>query len=50
MQAATCPECKAPIGGGDHRLLSSNTRATEFEAVARRQGSLDSPWNWAREA
>ncbi|RPD60417.1 hypothetical protein L226DRAFT_469457 [Lentinus tigrinus ALCF2SS1-7] len=50
MEAATCPECKAPIGGGGHRLLNSNTRATEFEAVARRQGSLDSPWTWGRDA
>ncbi|RDX40863.1 hypothetical protein OH76DRAFT_1412593 [Lentinus brumalis] len=50
MEAATCPECKAPIGGTDHNLLASNTRATEFEAIARRQGSLDAPWPWARGA
>ncbi|KAI0375984.1 hypothetical protein BV20DRAFT_31266 [Pilatotrama ljubarskyi] len=47
MEASRCPECNAPIGGSSHRLLSSNSRATEFEAIARRNGSLDSPWRWA---
>ncbi|KAH9887903.1 hypothetical protein C8Q73DRAFT_808008 [Cubamyces lactineus] len=50
MEASKCPECNAPIGGSDHRLLSTNTRATEFENVARRHGSADAPWPWARGA
>ncbi|KAF8316395.1 hypothetical protein DL93DRAFT_2193459 [Clavulina sp. PMI_390] len=31
MQQAQCPECGAAIGGGDHRLRSDNTRATELD-------------------
>ncbi|KAI0765957.1 hypothetical protein BD413DRAFT_606098 [Trametes elegans] len=50
MEAARCPECNAPIGGTSHTLLSSNTRATEFEDLARRHGSVESPWQWARGA
>ncbi|KAJ8454017.1 hypothetical protein ONZ51_g13274 [Trametes cubensis] len=50
MEASRCPECNAPIGGSHHQLLSSNTRATEFEAVAMRHGSAESPWVWARGA
>ncbi|TFY82038.1 hypothetical protein EWM64_g1976 [Hericium alpestre] len=38
MEQARCPECSAPIGGSNHQLLSSNTRAMEFEEVARAQG------------
>ncbi|THH13828.1 hypothetical protein EW146_g6431 [Bondarzewia mesenterica] len=34
MQEARCPECRAPIGGSGHRLVSSNTRASEFEEIA----------------
>ncbi|KAI0628064.1 hypothetical protein C8Q77DRAFT_1068619 [Trametes polyzona] len=48
METSRCPECNAPIGGSRHRLLASNTRATEFEAIARRNGSLESPWEWGR--
>ncbi|KAI0353983.1 hypothetical protein OH77DRAFT_1426841 [Trametes cingulata] len=48
MQASRCPECNAPIGGSRHQLLATNSRATEFEAIARRNGSLDSPWEWGR--
>ena len=50
MEEARCPECNAPIGGSDHRLNANNTRATEFEAIARRQGSLDATWPWGRGA
>ena len=49
MQESRCPECNAPIGGSRHRLNSSNTRATEFEAIARRQGSLDGVFDWTRD-
>ncbi|KZT03360.1 uncharacterized protein LAESUDRAFT_366011 [Laetiporus sulphureus 93-53] len=50
MESATCPECRAPIGGGGHRLHSSNTRAREFEEVAGRQGSLPGAFAWTRDA
>jgi len=50
METATCPECRAPIGGSNHSLTSSNSRATEFEDIAGRQGAQNSPWAWAREA
>jgi hypothetical protein len=44
MEASTCPECRAPIGGGNHQLLASNTRAVEFEQLARGTGAGDNPW------
>ncbi|PIL26781.1 hypothetical protein GSI_11117 [Ganoderma sinense ZZ0214-1] len=50
MQEARCPECNAPIGGSGHMLTANNTRATEFEAIARRQGSLDGVFDWTRDA
>ncbi|KAI9068435.1 hypothetical protein FKP32DRAFT_1561707 [Trametes sanguinea] len=50
METARCPECRAPIGGSSHNLLSSNTMATEFEDLARRHGSADPHWPWARGA
>ncbi|KAF8263570.1 hypothetical protein EI94DRAFT_1772886 [Lactarius quietus] len=39
MQEARCPECNAPIGGSHHRLHQSNTRAMEFEEIARGGGA-----------
>ncbi|KAM5539182.1 hypothetical protein V8D89_007055 [Ganoderma adspersum] len=50
MEAARCPECNAPIGGSGHRLNANNSRATEFEAIARRHGSLDGVFDWTRDA
>jgi len=50
MEASRCPECNAPIGGGNHNLLSSNTRAMEYENVARALGGLDAHWEWGRGA
>ncbi|KAK0443139.1 uncharacterized protein EV420DRAFT_1649417 [Desarmillaria tabescens] len=47
MQASQCPECRAPIGGGNHRLDSSNTRAREYEDISQQQGGARSPWAWA---
>jgi len=41
---ARCPECRAPIGGSGHRLHGSNSRALEFEEIARQQGSGENPW------
>ncbi|KAH9011840.1 hypothetical protein EDB84DRAFT_994480 [Lactarius hengduanensis] len=46
MQAARCPECRAPIWGSDHRLHQSNTRAMEFEDIGRQNGSQDPHWPW----
>lgn len=48
MQRSFCPECGEPIGGTSHQLDSSNTQATEFEELARREGAQQSPWAWAR--
>ena len=50
MQEARCPECRAPIGGSGHQLHNSNTRAREFEDIAREQGSQDPHWAWGRGA
>ena len=43
---STCPECGAAIGGENHTLESQNTRAMDFEEVARQQGAAGSPWPW----
>ncbi|KAH8998233.1 hypothetical protein EDB86DRAFT_3234341 [Lactarius hatsudake] len=50
MQAAYCPECRAPIGGSNHQLHQSNTRAMEFEDIGRRNGSQNPHWPWGRGA
>ncbi|KAG7096529.1 hypothetical protein E1B28_003958 [Marasmius oreades] len=50
MDASNCPECGAVIGGSNHTLVSSNTRALEFEEIARGQGAEASPWAWAAAA
>ncbi len=39
MQESKCPECKAPIGGTNHALLSSNTLAGDFD------GSSHAAWS-----
>ena len=44
MVASTCPECRAPIGGSHHRIMDSNTRAVEFEQLARGVGATENPW------
>lgn len=31
MQRGICPECQAPVGGGDHTLLADNRHAHEIE-------------------
>jgi len=31
METAICPECKAEIGGGHHKLLTSNKFAPEMD-------------------
>lgn len=49
-QSARCPECNAPIGGSDHQLQASNTRATGFETIAGQQGALPGAWGWTRDA
>ncbi|KAK0199718.1 hypothetical protein DFS33DRAFT_1398406 [Desarmillaria ectypa] len=47
MEASRCPECRAPVGGGNHNLDSSNTRAREYEDISQQQGGEASPWAWA---
>lgn len=47
MQQATCPECGEAVGGTGHNLTSTNTRASDFEDLARRHGAQRSPWAWA---
>ncbi|KAL1748207.1 hypothetical protein HDZ31DRAFT_30258 [Schizophyllum fasciatum] len=49
-QEARCPECNCPIGGTGHQLHSSNTRAMEYENIAREQGGLDPHWEWGQGA
>ncbi|KAG6903062.1 hypothetical protein C0995_006249 [Termitomyces sp. Mi166 len=34
-EEAQCPECNEPIGGRDHTLNATNTRAADFEEMAR---------------
>jgi hypothetical protein len=46
METARCPECRAPIGGSDHELHHSNTRAMEFEEIERQRGTRDPHWRW----
>lgn len=48
MQQGRCPECGAVIGGSDHTLDSSNTRATDFEDLVRQAGARQSPFAWGR--
>ncbi|KAK7685306.1 hypothetical protein QCA50_011669 [Cerrena zonata] len=43
-QVSICPECGAQIGGTSHRLLDSNVRDTEFEALAATHGARRNPW------
>ncbi|KAH8981146.1 hypothetical protein EDB92DRAFT_2055683 [Lactarius akahatsu] len=50
MESARCTECGAPIGGSNHQQHHSNTRALEFEHIAREHGAQDSPWRWGRGA
>ncbi|TFK44429.1 hypothetical protein BDQ12DRAFT_672980 [Crucibulum laeve] len=45
-ERSNCPECGATIGGSDHNLDAQNTRAMEFENIAREQGTGRSPWSW----
>lgn len=46
MQQATCPECGEAVGGTSHNLTAGNTRASEFEDLARQHGAGRSPWAW----
>jgi len=35
MEKSQCNECGAEIGGGSHRLLASNSVATEMDGATR---------------
>jgi RZ type zinc finger domain len=47
---ASCPECGSAIGGTNHNLNASNTRAEILDGIERRQGLGRSPWQWNRDA
>ncbi|KAH9923478.1 uncharacterized protein BXZ73DRAFT_50943 [Epithele typhae] len=49
QERSRCPECAAPIGGGNHQIDNSNTRAKEFEAAARRIGVRAGVYSWNRD-
>lgn len=46
MEKVVCPECGSVIGGSNHSLDVSNTRATEYEEISRELGAERSPWRW----
>ncbi|KAH8835068.1 hypothetical protein DL96DRAFT_1808988 [Flagelloscypha sp. PMI_526] len=50
MQVSRCPECGATIGGSNHSLHMSNTRALEFEQISRDQGGQNPHWAWGQGA
>ncbi|KAG8955989.1 hypothetical protein FRC04_006438 [Tulasnella sp. 424] len=50
MQRSRCPECGETIGGGDHTLDASNSRATDFESLAGNLGVAANPWPWGQGA
>ncbi|CAG8651620.1 18540_t:CDS:1, partial [Rhizophagus irregularis] len=33
MVMSRCPDCNAPIGGGDHRLTTGNRINSDFESM-----------------
>ena len=46
MEQSVCPECGATIGGTGHHLDASNSRAEEYEELARRNNPrvTTNPW------
>ncbi|KIO21374.1 hypothetical protein M407DRAFT_80478 [Tulasnella calospora MUT 4182] len=50
MEESRCPECGCAIGGRDHVLNRTNTRAMDFENIGREEGLRDSPFTWGRGA
>lgn len=44
MQTSRCPECGEAIGGSNHSLLQSNTRATEYEELLQQAGAQPAFW------
>lgn len=46
MERSVCPECGSPIGGQNHHLDSTNTRATHYDDLARQAnaGIARTPW------
>ncbi|KAG0698145.1 hypothetical protein DFH29DRAFT_943008 [Suillus ampliporus] len=46
MEQSICPECGSPVGGQSHRLDSTNTRATQYDNLARQAnpGIAGNPW------
>lgn len=50
MVESRCPECGCAIGGRNHTLNNTNTRAMDFENLARQEGLGDNPFPWGRGA
>jgi hypothetical protein len=46
MERSRCPECGSPIGGQSHRLDSTNTRAAQYDELARQANPhiMGTPW------
>ncbi|KAG2153743.1 uncharacterized protein EDB93DRAFT_1134566 [Suillus bovinus] len=46
MQRSRCPECGSPVGGESHHLDSTNTRAAQYDQLARQvyPGIPATPW------
>ncbi|KAI6119903.1 hypothetical protein EDD16DRAFT_1579433 [Pisolithus croceorrhizus] len=44
VQTSLCPECGEAIGGNNHSLLQSNSRATEYEELLQREGAQPAYW------
>ncbi|KAG8908575.1 hypothetical protein FRC01_007332 [Tulasnella sp. 417] len=50
MEESRCPECGCAIGGQSHTLNRTNTRAMDYENLAREEGLGASPFAWGRDA
>ena len=46
MEHAICPECGVAIGGTNHQLNSTNSRAQEYVELERQIGLEQNPWPW----
>jgi len=46
MERSRCPECGSPIGGQSHHLDSTNTRAAQYDELARQANPhiMGTPW------
>jgi hypothetical protein len=47
MERSVCPECGSPIGGQDHHLDGTNTRAAQYDEIARQANPRIAGTPWA---